>query len=148
MTDSRVVILRGPSGSGKSTYIKNNLPGAVVCSADDYHYNAAGVYDWRPANIGPSHKFCMTKFKEALDNGDPLIVVDNTNTTLKEIEPYVKFAREYDADIEIVRLDIPLEKLYGRNVHGVPDTTVKAMNDRMQAIPDSWDVPETRIKGH
>jgi len=131
----KVVILRGPSGSGKSTYINKHLPDAFVCSADHYFNDEEGNYNFDPTKLGQAHGSCRLSFKQAILDNVPVIVVDNTNTKLKEMEPYLDVARNHDYEIEVVRLKVPLDKLYGRNTHGVPDEAVKRMNARMQDYP-------------
>ena len=135
MSDKKVIILRGPSGSGKSTYIKNHLPDAFVCSADNYFNDAEGNYNFDAKKLGQAHGTCRLSFKQAVLDNTPVIVVDNTNTKLKEMEPYIDVAINHGYKVEVVRLTVPLDKLYGRNTHGVPDEAVKRMNDRMQDYP-------------
>jgi len=127
-----VIILRGVSGSGKSTYIQENFPDAVVVSADKYFYNKEGEYKFDATKLGQAHGSCRARFESALKSKKALVVVDNTNTRLKEFKAYMDMARSYDYEVSVVRLDVPLEALYGRNVHGVPDATVKAMYERME----------------
>lgn len=132
MTDKKVVIMRGVSGSGKSTFIKNHFPDAVVCSADKYYYDKNGNYNWDGSKVGSAHAFSRTCFKSALQCKKPLVVVDNTNTRLKEFKFYLTMADQHGYDVTVIRLEVPLEVLFGRNVHGVPDETVQAMYDRME----------------
>lgn len=129
--DKQVIIMRGVSGSGKSTYIKENFADAVVVSADKY-FMKEGKYCWDASKIGAAHGQCRARFKQALSKSKELVVVDNTNTKLSEFKGYLSVAEEYGYKVEVVRLDVPLDTLYGRNVHGVPDASVKAMHDRMQ----------------
>ena len=70
--------MRGISGAGKSTYVKKHFPNAVVCSADNYHLDSKGNYNWKPENVAKSHGWCQNQFKKALENNEPLVVVDNT----------------------------------------------------------------------
>ena len=126
-----VIIMRGVSGSGKSTYIKEHFSDAVVVSADKY-FMKDGKYNFDATKLGSAHGQCRARFKAALQAGKPLVVVDNTNTRAKEFKAYVKIAVEHYYAVRVVRLDVPLEDLYGKNVHGVPDENVKSMYDRME----------------
>ena len=130
-----VIILRGVSGSGKSTYIQENFPDAVVVSADKYFYNKEGEYNFDATKLGQAHGSCRARFESALKAQKALVVVDNTNTRFKEFQYYVDMGHRYSYDVRLVRLVVPLEALYGRNVHGVPDAIVKAMYDRMEPFP-------------
>lgn len=130
--------MRGSSGSGKSTYIEENFPDAVVCSADHYFTDITGNYNFDRRKLGAAHGECKDTFKEAVERREPLIVIDNTNTTLKEMSPYVKVAKYHGYRIECVRLVVPVEVAHERNVHGVPYGAVKAMIERMADVPPDW----------
>lgn len=134
-----VTILRGISGSGKSTYIKNNLDASsVVCSADHFFIDSAGTYNFDPTKLGLAHSECKKKFKKALTFGAPSVVVDNTNTTIREMAYYVETAKAFGYQVNFVRLEVPVEVCAKRNAHGVPFDAVKRMSDRMQELPKDW----------
>jgi len=135
MTANKVVIMRGASGSGKSTYAKKHYPDAVVCSADSYFVDAQGDYNFDPTKLGAAHGQCKRSFKDALDRSEPLVVVDNTNTTLRELQPYVQLARARGYDVDVVRVETPLDVAAKRNVHGVPFDAVKRMKGRTVDFP-------------
>jgi hypothetical protein len=75
-----------------------------------------------------------------------MIVVDNTNTTIAEIAPYVAIAEAYSYEVEIVQignLDDESLKLYAsRNTHGVPYASVVDMARRIAEcqFPSRWRV--------
>lgn len=141
----KLIILRGQSGSGKSTYIKNNFPNAFVCSADYYHLDQNGKYDWKPENIGKSHTFCKNSCLMGMINIMPLIVIDNTNTMLSEMKPYLELAQQHNYEVEIIRLVVSPEVAAKRNVHNVPEEIVRAQHARMAEIPALWGVQEEII---
>lgn len=150
MTDcatNRVLILRGISGSGKSTYIRDHLPGAYVCSADDFFIDSAGDYKFNPHKLGEAHRWCYSKFLTALSDWRETVVVDNTNTQLFEFYGYVQLAWAYGYLVQVVRMDTPVAVAAARNLHGVPDVSVKAMQDRFQPLPAFLGIPETVVKG-
>jgi predicted kinase len=130
--------MRGPSGAGKSTYVERNLPDALVCSADHFFYQEDGTYRFNRSKLGPAHETCKKKFKQALKDRVPLVVVDNTNTMIKEMKPYVMAAKHHGYRVECVHLKVPAEVAHGRNVHGVPFAAVKAMTGRMADVPEEW----------
>ena len=70
------------------------------------------------------------------------------NTTNKELEFYISEAKAAGYKIRIVRMEVPLDKLYGRNTHNVPDEVVKNMHSRMQTIPSIWGITEEIVKGY
>lgn len=141
-----VVIMRSAPGGGKSTYVKKNLSDGTICSADDYHY-VSGVYAWDPNKVWLAHKRCQEKFMRALEEDHKLIVVDNTNIKIKDLAFYYNQAKDFGYNIRIIRMNIPLKTLLGRNVHGVPDETVERMFRSLENIPESWDITELLIDG-
>jgi predicted kinase len=144
-----IVIMRGPSGSSKSTYVSKNFSNALVCSADHYFTNElTGEYKWSADKIGAAHFACKRKFTDALTSKIPLIVIDNTNITNTEMKFYVSEAKAAGYHIRIIRMEVPLEKLYGRNTHNVPNEVVKNMYAKMQTIPSIWGITEEVVKGY
>lgn len=141
----RVILMRGISGSGKSTYIEKNFPDAVVCSADHFFINEDGVYEFDKRKLGQAHEECRRKFKQALEERHKLIVVDNTNTMMKEMQPYVKAAKYRGYRVECIRLDTPLEVAAARNTHNVPFGAIRAMHERMCDVPSEWN--EVVVRG-
>ena len=123
--NKRVVIIRGASGSGKSTFIKNNLPGAFVCSADDYFVSVLGggkTYAFNPRRLGDAHNWCFDAFKQAITADEPLIVIDNTNIKKAWYEHYVKYAKEHGYEVFQKCLTGSF-----KNTHGVSDTAIQKM---------------------
>jgi len=139
--------MRSISGGGKSTYIRKNFPAdAVICSADHFFNDKkTGEYNFNPKLLGLAHKTCNSKFKKALLKKAPLIVVDNTNTTLREIRPYVMAAKHAGYEVEVIRIDTPVDVAHKRNSHGVPLEAIQRMADRMAPAPEEWD--ETVVSG-
>ena len=55
------------------------------------------------------------------------IVVSNTSTTQKELQPYIDLANEYSYNI----VSLIVENRHGnKNEHGVPDETLEVMKKR------------------
>jgi predicted kinase len=141
-----VVILRGAPGSGKSTFIQKNISDVIICSADDYHMKN-GEYKFDVNNLRNAHRECMKKFKNALKQSAPLVVVDNTNTKCSEMKYYIRLAKKLNYDIRIIRMVMPTERLLGRNIHNVPDAIVEKFNNRIQDIPKEWNIVEIFVNG-
>lgn len=116
----KVTIMSGVSGSGKGTYIERTFPhiwnpmlskgdigGTVVVSADHY-FMKEGVYVFDPSKLGDAHGGCFLYFIEILQKGFYTeVVVDNTNTTVMEIAPYMLAAQAFGWEAEIITLSIP-----------------------------------------
>ena len=135
-----LIIIRGLPGSGKSTYVKEQvrgLPGKYVVLSTDDVVSANGVYLWSPDMIRESHHVNQTKCKVAMEKAIEYIVIDNTNTTWKEIKPYVELANKSGY---IVRIFEPktdwkfdVNKCFERNTHKVPLESIKKMLDRWES---------------
>lgn len=139
-----VIILRGISGAGKSTYTQANFPTATVCSADNY-FMLGGTYQFDGAKLGRAHDWCKSQFKVALQQGVDQVVVDNTNTTMREMKFYVETAAEYGYDLQVVRLVVDPAIAAARNQHGVPAEKVQQMQDRFQDFEGETIVDTTPV---
>ncbi len=121
----QVIIMRAHSGAGKSTWIGENVPTAVVCSADHFfmgHGNAKGTYRFDPSQLGRAHKLCLDNFERALSKGEPLVVVDNTNIRVSWYKDYLKLASFHGYEVFQKCL-----KTRFVNAHGVPEEKVDQM---------------------
>jgi len=144
----RVVILRGHSGAGKSSaaaeLVKRLPEGKTswICSADRYFIDLDGEYKFDFNKLQEAHKHCFASFVTAIDNRYDLIIVDNTNTRLVELSPYVAYANInmiFPQDtLEIIRLNCSLSLAEARNIHGVPRGSIENMKKRMEKIPSYW----------
>ncbi len=144
-----VTILRGISGSGKSTLAKklaeelskkNGLL-TTICSADD-GMMVNGEYKFHFTKLDRAHRSCFVKADTMLEDGLN-VIIDNTNTQLYELSPYVMLAKKHHAELEIVQCLCPPDVAADRNVHGVPAESVHAMHDRMEKLPRFY--PKARM---
>jgi predicted kinase len=138
----QVIILRGIPGCGKSTYAKKHFSNAKIVSADDF-FMQSGEYKHDGARLSEAHQACWLAFYEAVLQGLPMIVVDNTNTTVFEISPYVLPAEAHRYEVKILTLTCDLAIAAARNVHGVPLQSVERMAKRLDEqtplMPSRWD---------
>jgi predicted kinase len=143
-----IYLMQGLPGSGKSRWVRDaivGLPAGVryeVCSADDYHM-VDGEYKFDPARAGEAHDECYRKFLAVTSMSiacEPHVFVDNTNTTLMELSPYVRICEVYKLKYEIVRIECSLELAQQRNSHGVPTGTLLAMQRNLltEVPPARW----------
>lgn len=128
----RVIIMRGLPGSGKSTEAKK-FDGVVV-SADDY-FMINGVYRFNPAKIGDAHISCMRRFLNLIDAGLSPIVVDNTNISIFEVNPYRLVAQAMGYEVEVVHVVCDAMTCAKRNTHGVPLSTIQRMLTKYEPMP-------------
>ncbi len=138
---TKLIILRGISGSGKSTYADNvltegNESTTVIVSADD-HFMKDGEYVFNPAELPEAHRRCFMNCDDYLDAGWD-VIVDNTNTSLWEISPYMMLAQKHRAEVEIHHVLADPEVAAARNTHGVPEASVEAMAERMEPLLPFW----------
>jgi predicted kinase len=134
--EKKAVILVGVSGSGKSTFASREYPSAVTVSADHY-FMVDGEYRFDVSKLGEAHGACLRAFVEAAISGVGRIVVDNTNTTLVELAPYISLAKAYGYGVEVVRVRCPVSVAAARNTHGVPEGAIRAMDARITAMMDA-----------
>lgn len=120
-----IVIVRGVPGSGKSSFAE--LIGRAICTADDYHTDRQGNYNWTPENVGKAHAWCQRKCERFLKKRISPVIVANTSTTERELKPYYHLARKYGYQVFSVIVE---NRHDGQNTHGVPETTLEKMEKR------------------
>ena len=98
--EKTLIICRGVSGSGKSTLAQELGKGGVVLSSDDFFTTPTGEYVFDVSKLRAAHDWNQKRAEDAMRNGVSPIVIDNTNTTAKEIFVYVKLGKTYGYDIK------------------------------------------------
>jgi len=143
-----LLLMRGLPGSGKSTIAERilkkfmNIYNTTVCkcSADSYFTDDEGNYNFDHTKLGKAHGVCKWKAATAMRKGISLVVIDNTNTTRREIKPYLEIAKEqgYMVKYRVVggTSDEDIEIYMKRGIHNVPNSSMKKMavrlNDNLQ----------------
>jgi predicted kinase len=139
-------ILMGSSQSGKSTTTRKLIQRAKAegaraeaFSADDYFQvgGEAGRYAFDPSKLGEAHGQCLRRTAQALWAtlaSSHIVVVDNTNTTIAEIAPYIALGQAYGYDVRV----IPHRGNRGDNGHGVPEHARNAQALRMEETLAQW----------
>jgi predicted kinase len=120
-----LIILRGIPGSGKSTFAQF-LGTKAICCTDDY-ITRNGVYCWKPETIDISHEWCKRKCRRFMEKNINRIVIANTNTTEKEMQPYVDLAQQFSYKIYFIIVE---NRHDGINIHNVPEETLNKMKNR------------------
>lgn len=137
------VIMIGAAGSGKSTFINRNFPEGLVCSSDHYHMKD-GVYQWKLENASYAHQCCLRKYVDLLahqeycKNQDDTVIVDNTNTTIREVAPYMALGLAYANSVEVYAWLLPPDVTHPRNSHSVPFSTVQRMYEQVRVLLSEW----------
>lgn len=127
-----LVLLRGEPGSGKSS-VAQLFKDAEAYAADDF-FDKFHNGQWQASQVGAAHRWCQHSVYNAMSRGVRVVVVHNTNTTNKEMEPYLEFAEELNYRVHVLRVEsgLVVDELATRNVHNVPVETIKKMADRFQ----------------
>lgn len=127
-------IVRGLPGSGKSTFAKELVGHEfLVCEADKYFLDEAGVYKFDMSKIKEAHEYCRnlveTYMRDSLVNDQfyRKIAVSNTFTQEWEMKPYMELAEKYGYRVFSVVVE---NRHGGENVHGVPAETLEKMKNR------------------
>ena len=135
-------LVYGVPGSGKSTYVEKELKTKYKdlqhFEADMFFYNKNGIYQFNPKKLGLAHKWCQTKFIEAMKNGFP-VCVSNTSLTPKEREVYFTKATAHDYEIHVHYCNGRFQ-----NVHGVPEEKVEKMKNKLIPITEK-EISEFKI---
>lgn len=103
--DKVIKLMRGLPSSGKS-YRALELAGddpSVICSADHYFGSTPEEYvaNWTIEKLGLAHGQCKKNARMLMQRQRPLVIVDNTNTMVREIMPYFDMAVQYQYRFEI-----------------------------------------------
>lgn len=146
--DKTLYIMRGLPGSGKSTRAREichealnmGADGAVICSTDQY-FMVGDEYHFDRNNISIAHNWNQIRVTELMESEVDVIVVDNTNTTEKEMAPYKNLAKDNRYEVcevvvgaESMRADMTayITTCVERNTHGVPRESIEKMARRFQ----------------
>ena len=144
-----LIALQGIPGAGKSTVAKqlvaaSNPGSAAVVSADDYHMEN-GVYNYKTEKAGDAHGQCLRAAINLLADSRgyaDLVIVDNTNTTVAEVAPYIAVAEAYGWDARILKIPCDWETAAKRTIHGVPSKVVLLLHQRLDKFlfeaPTRW----------
>jgi predicted kinase len=131
-----LIILRGLPGAGKSTFANFIWQSGVIFEADKYFINEEGEYIFDAFKLHKAHEWCIASIEAAMQrnkesNGEffPEIVVSNTTTTQKEIQPYLDLAKAYEYSV----VSLIVENRHGnKSLHGVAEETLDKMENRFE----------------
>ena len=123
-----LTLIRGLPGSGKST-----LAHTIAESKDCHHYEADdyfmvdGVYTFDPAKISAAHSYCKNATASSMKQGVESVIVSNTFTQKWEILPYIRLAKLYNYEVQL----ISCQSNFG-SIHGVPEESLQRMKNRWE----------------
>ena len=119
-----LIIIRGLPSAGKTTVAK--MFGRAICSADDY-FTYGEKYLWTAEETGTAHRWCQRKCRRFMERGIGRVIIANTNTTEKELQPYIDLANEFDYMIFSIIVET---RHNNKNNHNVPQAAVDKMRFR------------------
>lgn len=133
----QMFIMCGPSGCGKSTLakkIKDKMDKRLfICkifSTDDFFVDRYGEYKFEPNKLGYYHEMNRLNVEFHANHCD-IIIVDNTNLTRKEREPYIKIAKTYGFHVTVLTPQTSwfndVDGLLSHTTHGVPKQSIERM---------------------
>ena len=104
----------------------------VICATDDYFYNEHDEYYFDKFKLSEFHNMNLARFINALAEGIPLVIADNTNIKKWEFVAYSQAAHALGYQVKEVIVgeikDKSLQHLYAkRNTHGVALKTISKM---------------------
>lgn len=153
----KLIILRGPSGTGKTTIATHlaiedvDWETTIAHEADQFFMGPAShIYKFDVNMLGAAHRFCQLAVEREMFHCEETVIVSNTSTRLKEMQPYLDLAAKYGYEVEIVRTPGPWDPdvLFTRNTHGVPLDTLRKQIQRYAAHPDEIEWSNMTIFDH
>lgn len=110
-----------------------------VHSTDDFHLELRGgifEYVFKPQQLAFFHKRNLEDATKAMEFGVNYVIIDNTNTTWKEIEGYVKagISNGYSVEVKEPNTSWKFDAIEcsNRNTHKVPLSAIKKMLERWE----------------
>lgn len=124
-----LILIRGLPGSGKTTMAKVLVLVGFEHYEADMFFERDGSYQYDSSRIKDAHAWCRKMVRQALAMGKQ-VVVSNTFTQLREMEPYRSMVR----GVRVVEAQGKWQ-----NTHGVPVEMLEKMAQRWEVLPaKSW----------
>ena len=118
---TKLVLIRGIPGSGKSTFAKSPKFEGYQHFETDMFWEAYRInFDYK--RLGEAHRWCQDMVSKYLAENIP-VVVSNTFVRQWEMEPYLDMTK----DVTVYRMTGEF-----KNIHGVPDKTVRRMKHQFE----------------
>lgn len=117
----------------------------ISVSADDF-FIKDNVYRFDPTLLSRAHGKCLSDYIREMQRlpdhndkyDDVLIVVDNTNTSLLEVAPYMSVAQAWGVQAEALTLIASDDRAYARNKHGVSYNSIVIQRIRLERSVAEW----------
>lgn len=130
---NKLILIRGLPGSGKSTFAKSMMNTKINWQHLETDMFWGPDYDFDVSRLREAHEWCQRQTRSYLFHNHNLIV-SNTFTTKKELQPYFDIAKEFDIVPQVI-----LCQNEWKNVHNVPEEVLERMKNRFEYnIGDLW----------
>jgi predicted kinase len=142
----KTIIMCGVSGSGKSTYIANNYSNAIVYAIDNYLDYEQSTYQNKD-KLKKAYWDCLKDFMLSTYDESLEIVVDNSNTTITGIAPFISTSIAFGREVEVIMIKCDPIKAWKRNKHHVSLEDIFEQEKRLKLLPERWSSwwPEIKI---
>lgn len=150
--ENKLIILRGVPGSGKSFLAKKVKEeykeyNPKSFSTDEFFFDKNNNYVFDGAKTGIAHSWNHNRIEKAMKEKESVIIVDNTNVTLKDMFPLVDLAEKYNYKIEYRQPDWN-EELFDKNgkwnvrfleeIQNKPDRDKKISRDVIERMVNKY----------
>jgi predicted kinase len=132
-----VHMMSGIPASGKDTYIKNNFSSLAMVSLDEIR-KEMGISPTK--NQGEVVQEAKSRAKKLMAKKESF-VYNATNTTHRMRTPIIDLLLDYDANIEVIYTETPIEELLKRNAtreRYVPENVIHKLIDNLE-VPKLWE---------
>lgn len=127
-------VFRGLPGSGKTTAA--NKLGCLVVSPQDMFAMRNGEYKWKEVFTDPKARDKARALAEltvmhCLSSGCDIAVAE-VLPKIKAVKKWENFAENFLANFVVTDLIISVEESLARNIHNVPENTIRSMADNFE----------------
>jgi adenylate kinase family enzyme len=136
-----ILIERGLPGVGKSTLaevLKLIHKDSLVLSSDDYFYDSVTkTHNFDKEKIKEAHEWNFDRFKKAIEDQVPNIIVDNSNIKAYHYHHYLDYGQRHNYLVAVVTIphnDVSDKELTERNIHGVSRETIRRMRKEFEWV--------------
>jgi len=134
-----LIINRGLPGSGKSSYLKAIADKKTILSLDEKRM-IDGKYIFDPKSEAKIKDALYCDFVEAVQNDDPIIVINNMNISKRAFKKYVDYASLNGYICSIFSFKkITVDKSFSRNTYGLSVSQITSIHEKYS--------PEIIVKG-
>lgn len=138
-----LTLIRGLPGSGKSTHARSLIDGwhfaysahrpqVPIHLEADMYFTRNGEYKFDGDMLKYAHSACLDAC-DALLALNRSVIVSNTFTTIKELQPYVHLMEGEEEHLRIIEM----KGSYG-SIHNVPEEAMQRMRNRWETLPADW----------